>query len=445
MNTKTSYIDLKKLNAPHILIVDDDQMIREMLKKILNKAGYNVKTLESSGQALEELIDFKYHLILLDGNMPGISGFELLKYCRKHHPLMEVIMISGNQDMNSAVSTIKDGAFDYIPKPFTIPQITEVVEKAIAKRKYTINQSVTGTQTLELEKDSIVPGYKNIRSLGAGTMGIVELVENKNVKYDYKALKILKQEETENISQVSKIKRFLREAEIMQGIDHNNIVKIFDSGMHKGKTPYILMEYVSGTPLTNYIKKNELTLEEKFLIIAQLASALHEVHQKGVLHRDLKPGNIIINQDKEPKLLDFGIARIEDSSLTMEYEVLGSPAYMSPESFDVKSDQLTAASDIFSFGILSYELITGEKPFMGETVNEMVNAIQTENPIPPSMFEPTLSEEAENILAKMLCKNIKGRYKSTKTIFEDINNLGKKKTGLIKKIFSQVGKERVWS
>lgn len=426
VDTSTTKIIEKCSQAQtRILVVDDDNMIRDMLKEILERENYIVDVSESSGDALEKLIDYKYNLLLLDANLPGISGFELLKYCKKHHPLMEIIMITGNPELDDAISTVKDGAFDYIAKPFSIDKLTRRIKEAVAHQKEQLIKSLSSNGGSIFSKTGApqipLPDYKVVRTLGAGTMGIVFLVEKGGQRF---ALKILRKEGDES-SQSLRVKRFLREARILAQIEHPNVVKVYDSDLPKDTdTPYILMEYIKGEPLTDYIKKDRLSLDQKLFLIAQIASALSIVHKFGVLHRDIKPSNILINEELVAKLTDFGIARISDSSLTLTHEVLGSPAYMPPEVFKV--NKLTdGRSDIFSLGIVAYELITKIKPFQGETVTEMMNAIQYSRPIEPRKLLPGLPEDVQKIIGKMLRKTPEQRFQDASGIVDAINSLGK--------------------
>jgi serine/threonine-protein kinase len=448
-NTSTQIMGKNGELPPRILVVDDDDMIRNMLYEILHPEGFHIDMSHSSGDALERLIDYNYNLLLLDANLPGISGFELLKYCKKHHPAMEIIMITGNPELDDAISTVKDGAFDYIAKPFSVEKLLSRVYEAIKFQKDRLKkESLTGTESLDTANVSTpLPDYKVVRTLGAGTMGVVLLVEKNNQKF---ALKILRKEGDE-VAHAAKVKRFLREAEILSQIDHPNVVKIYDSGFpHGNDVPYILMEYVEGHSLIDYIKDNDLLpLKQKLYIIAQIASALAIVHKFGVLHRDVKPSNILITDANVAKLSDFGIARISDSSLTMTHEVLGSPAYMPPESFNSKR-VVDNRSDIFSLGILAYELLTGVKPFQGETVGEMMSAIQHLRPIEPRKIKPDLPQVVQDLLANMLHKAPEERYQSATKIVTAINNLEKndgsttdtKSLRFIRSMLS--GSSRVW-
>jgi len=178
-----------------VLVVDDDVMIRNMLCEILSPKGYQVDISESSGDALEKLIDYNYNLLLLDANLPGISGFELLKYCKKHHPTMEIIMITGNPELEDAISTVKDGAFDYLAKPFSIEKLLNRVAEALKHQKEELVRTLSSSGTTPIGSNPLLqtplPEYKIVKTLGAGTMGVVLLVEKDNKQF---ALKILRKE-----------------------------------------------------------------------------------------------------------------------------------------------------------------------------------------------------------------------------------------------------------
>ena len=395
-----------------ILVVDDDEFARGFLYNALIAKSYNVETAEDAEDAIKKLADTHFDLILTDINMPGMSGEDLMVFCKHNYKSTEVILLTGDPHLDCAVNDIKKGAFDYLEKPVSLERLYERVQAALIQSKTKQNISMNTEDTLS---DT---GYSVVRTLGSGNMGIVLLVEKDKTYY---AMKILRRENHDSLSDV-KIKRFIREAEILTTIDHPNIVKVLEYGMSgQNGVPYFVMEFIPSQPLSHYIALNNLTVAEKISIIKKAAAALAAVHQIGILHRDIKPGNILITEDNQVKLTDFGIARVTDSSITMHKEVLGSPAYMSPEAFD-SSRIKDQRSDIFSLGIIFYELLTGIKPFTGDTIGEIMNEITTLRPIEPMKLVPDISPHLQDILAKMLAKAPEDRFSSAEKIIDALNH-----------------------
>ena len=267
-----------------------------------------------------------------------------------------------------------------------------------------------------------LPEYNYVRTLGAGNMGVVLLVEKGGDKF---ALKILNGQ-LQHSEKTTFIKRFLREAKVLGAFNHPNLLQIYDYGFRENSNiPFILMEYVESKTLAELIKNNSLSLEQRIYIITQLAAVLKAIHAKNIIHRDIKPGNILVCKDYNIKLTDFGIAKDENSLMTREHEILGSPAYMPPEVF-ISSSKSSEQFDIFSLGVVSYELLTGKKPFKGRNINELKYNIKNSRPLEPRKINPHISEDLQNILSRMLRKRPEDRYQSSAELFNDLNNLGKK-------------------
>lgn len=177
------------------------------------------------------------------------------------------------------------------------------------------------------------------------------------------------------------LQRFYHEARISGGLSHPNIVALFDVGEVDG-LPYLVFEHVEGPPLDIAIAKTgRLDSAETIRVVEQAAAALDFAHSKGVVHRDIRPANIILANDKRVRIADFGIARIEGSQLTQHGEVLGTPAYMSPE--QIRGQELSAESDLFSLAVCAYEMLTGARPFVGKTQPEMLEALVYSPPAEP--------------------------------------------------------------
>jgi serine/threonine protein kinase len=368
----------------------------------------------------------QFDIVLSDINLPDSSGLNLLTQCRKINADTKFILITGAPNIEDAVQTVKEGAFDYLSKPIPVEKLYERVESAITQlHKLKIDETAS-TKSPSASAGSSHQGYNVIKTLGAGTMGVVLLVERDG---KYFAMKILRHEYEGSVNSV-KIKRFLREAEILSKITHPNVIKIYEYGISESEEiPYIIMEYMPGKPLNHYMKMYSFTNEQIISIIRQIAESLNAVHAHNILHRDIKPGNILMTQDIKLKLTDFGIAKVSDSNLTFTKEILGSPAYMAPEAFDSQA-ACDCRSDIFSMGVIAYELLTGVKPFHGETIAEIMNAIKFQRPIEPMKINNKILPYLQDIVAKMLAKKMDERFSSAAEVikaldFEDAHSQGK--------------------
>ena len=407
-----------------ILIIDDDEGVREFLSTALEEKCYNVSVASNAEDGLDLLKKNSYNIILSDINMPGASGMDFLNLCKKNYPKTTVIMITGAPNVEDAVQAVKDGAFDYLSKPIPVNKLYERVESALDK--YSATQETSPSSSGGASPNSSNQGYNVIKTLGAGTMGVVLLVEKDKKHY---AMKILRNEYDASDKNL-KIKRFLREAEILAQITHPNVIKIYEYGISEAEEiPYIIMEYMPGKPLNHYMRMFSFTNDQIVSIIRQVSESLNAVHEHNILHRDIKPGNILMTDDIRLKLTDFGIAKVTNSNLTMTKEILGSPAYMPPEAFDSQA-LCDCRSDIFSLGVISYELLTGVKPFHGETIGEIMNAIKFQRPIEPLKINRNIPPYLQDIVAKMLAKKMEDRFSNVKEIikaldFENAHSNGK--------------------
>ncbi|NOY74406.1 MAG: protein kinase [Kiritimatiellaeota bacterium] len=411
-NEKTNPLRVDQMVKPLVLIVDDDDDVAAFLTKAMEKANYSVITVANCADAIDKLVSVEFDLLLTDVNLPDASGTEILQKAKELNKSAEVIMITGAPDLEAAVDAMKNGAFDYLSKPIDIDKLFATTSAAIlhATHKRTPREDETAQITNH--------GFKVVKTLGSGTMGTVLLVERHGELF---AMKILRNAPSDSLSQ-HKFKRFIREARILSKIDHPNVVKVIDYGIFKEtRFPYILMEFVSGHQLYTFINKVELDLEEKRSIIRQLASALAAVHKHGIIHRDVKPANVVITTERVVKLTDFGIAHMTGSHLTVSCEMLGSPAYMAPEAFDTRRIKDERA-DIFSLGVIAYELFTGRKPFFGDTMAEIMHQVQTIAPVEPLTLVPDLPPYLQDIMAKMLAKDPDDRFKTASQIVKALDH-----------------------
>lgn len=261
--------------------------------------------------------------------------------------------------------------------------------------------------------------YEVLRVLGSGAMGSVVLAEDPRIKRKV-AVKTVRMDAIRNEQDRHEfMARFQREAEVSGLLNHPGIVAIYDVGESE-QGPFLAMEYVAGKPLDALIKAQApLTLGQRLKIAAAVAEALDHAHAKGIVHRDVKPGNIMVSDDLKPKLMDFGIAKREDAGLTQTGTFLGTPSYASPE--QIKEGTVDNRSDIFSFGVLVFELISGQSPFPGNSINTILYKIVNEPPVevqPP--VTGILPEGWKRVFDRVLAKKPQDRHPSCTTFVRDL-------------------------
>lgn len=260
--------------------------------------------------------------------------------------------------------------------------------------------------------------YKILRTIGGGGMADVYLGEDLILNREV-AIKVLKMEYSNNHEF---IERFRREAESAISLSNDHIVNIFDVG-EENNIYYMVMEYVEGDTLKEHIQYHgPLSASDAVAIMLQLTSALSHAHRNGIIHRDVKPQNILMNQYGNVKITDFGIARaLSSTQLTKTNDVIGSVHYLSPE--QARGGTATKKSDIYSLGIVLFELLTGRLPFSGESaVSVALKHMQTETPYVRS-FQPSVPQSLENVVLKATTKNPLHRYQSIDEMQQDLETV----------------------
>jgi CHASE2 domain-containing sensor protein/tRNA A-37 threonylcarbamoyl transferase component Bud32 len=259
--------------------------------------------------------------------------------------------------------------------------------------------------------------YEISKELGRGAMGTVYLGKDPRINREV-AIKTLRYEEIDSEQLAEVKKRFFREAEAAGKLSHPNIVTIYDVG-EDYDIAYMAMELLEGTDLTKYSEKDHLLpLPEVIRIVSAVASALDYAHENGVVHRDIKPANIMVLKNGEIRVADFGIARVMASSKTQTGVILGTPSYMSPE--QISGQKADGRSDLFSLGVVFYELLTGEKPFQGDNITTLMFNITTSPPIPLKDFAPDIPEHCVAIIDRLLAKDREIRYANGKDLMKDL-------------------------
>ncbi|MCE1229259.1 MAG: protein kinase [Firmicutes bacterium] len=257
--------------------------------------------------------------------------------------------------------------------------------------------------------------------LGSGAMGSVYLAEDPRIKRRL-AIKVVKVDAIRSEEDRAEfLARFQREAEVSGVLNDPGIVTIYDVGDSE-LGPFLAMEFVAGKALDSMLKSGELQALElpgKLRIAAGIAAALDHAHRHGIVHRDVKPGNVMMTEEGRPKLMDFGIAKREDANLTQTGTFLGTPSYASPE--QIREGRATFRSDIFSFGVLVFEMLSGSLPFPGSSINTILYKIVNEPPVdvkPPVLG--LLPGAWERVFSKVLAKNPEVRYESCAAFLRDL-------------------------
>ena len=293
--------------------------------------------------------------------------------------------------------------------------------------------------------------YKIISEIGRGGMGAVFLAERSDGAFEQQvALKIIRQ----SFPDAALERHFLRERQILASLNHPNIAKLLDGGVSETGELFLAMEYIAGETLADYVRVRELSIGERLITFLKICLAVSYAHRNLIVHRDLKPSNVIVTDGGEPKLLDFGLAKIiesaefPDENQTQTVFRAFTPAYASPE--QIRGVNITTASDVYSLGVILYELLTGEKPFEfeGKSLEEIIKTITNSEPPPPSLiveeekkrrgdrenissgrvsFSPLLffsssrlKGDLDNIALKALQKEPERRYKSVEALANDI-------------------------
>jgi len=407
---------------PSILIIDDSSDFRRLLHHYLAKKYPNAVIEELDGLnsniTMHKVLHAKYNIILLDYLLdytPGErNGLDILSELRQLKCNSSIILMTAHGDELLAVKAIRNGAFDYIVKQnFKKEDFLNSISEALSHQlelqpPQTTNKTIDVTASAEFGHHMLVQGYRPLYRLGAGGQALTYLAES--FKDGPKVvLKLL----PSNTSDTQVLGRFVQEYEMISKLEHRNIVQLHSQGI-SDNTVFIVMEHLRNGSLREKMSRRKIQPHEAISIVRQLSQALSHMHEHGVLHRDIKPTNIMFRDANTPVLIDFGAAKqmLSHSDLTLHGEVLGTPHYMSPE--QALSEPLSPATDIYSLGIVFHEMLTGQLPYRGDRIA----AIIAQHRLSPLPILPKNLRHFQPILNRMLAKKALLRYHSA----QDLND-----------------------
>ena len=259
--------------------------------------------------------------------------------------------------------------------------------------------------------------YELLEEIGRGGQGVVYRARQKSLNRTV-ALKVIG---LGHWATEAHLKRFRREAEAAASLDHSGIVPIYEVGERDGSC-YFSMKFVEGGQLDEVVRREPMPIRRAVELIAKVARTVHYAHEHGILHRDIKPGNILLDAKGEPHLTDFGLARLveTESTVTRTLEVLGTPSYMAPEQAVGNNDAVSSVTDVYGLGAVLYQLLTGHPPFAGGTTYETIKLLLDTEPRQPRLWNPKIDRDLSTICLKCLEKDPKRRYSSALALAEDL-------------------------
>lgn len=424
-----------------ILVVDDNEMNRDILSRYLKRQGHDVAAAAGGEEALTLMKHRRFDLVLLDVMMDEMDGFEVIRRMKSDPMLSDipVIFISALDDTQGKVRAFKAGGVDYVTKPF---HAEEVVARAENQLKISRLQRELARQNQELMRKNdelmaarkrtelvfsalaeALPGtvlddkYHLEHKIGSGGFGAVYHALHRGLNRPV-AVKVFRPMRGNDSPEG--LERFQREGVSASRINHPNAVAVLDCGISTAGIAYLVMELLEGKTLTDELEEKErLTIARSIEILTPVCDVLAEAHRIGIIHRDIKPDNIFLHQAKDGeivKVVDFGLAKVLDAekgsdfkAMTMAGKIVGTPVYTAPERFFDKP--YDGRADIYSLGIMMYEMLAGRVPFQPIEGGVYAVAVMhlTKEPQPLRELNSDIPEEVETVVMKALAKDAEKR------------------------------------
>lgn len=363
-----------------VLVVDDNRISRELMHRRLIREGHEVVVAECGNSTLESIALHPIELILLDLHMPDMSGLDVLETLRKRFTPVElpIIMVSANDDSPTMVRAIDRGCNDYFTKPVHFELLFAKIRHLLKLRPRPVTidpkEDLTVEVPNEFQAGQRVAHYWLEGSLGKGGMGEVFRAQDTRLLRQV-ALKVI----TDEPRPGQALQRFITEARALARVDHPGVVKIYEIGLKPCR--FLAMELIEGRLLSETLRRIA-DIPSIVRLFIQLLEALEAIHLEGVVHRDLKPHNVMVTLDGTLKIMDFGLARTQELDPMGGDSIYGTPHYMAPEAFNPALGHVDAQSDLFAVSVMLYECLHGDHPFPAKNLGELIMALNNHEPEP---------------------------------------------------------------
>lgn len=395
-----------------ILVVEDEVGIRGNLVMLLRMEGFELVEAANGEMGLALARQEMPDLILSDVMMPELDGYGFLEALRADPQTAAIpfIFLTARSDKADRRRGMNLGADDYLGKPFTRDEVLEAVHARIKRVQAMEKTNPSAPDTSPEAGPTPIKGYKILRRLGAGGMSEVLLAVREADGLEV-ALKLL---DTRQHQDAMLLQRFIQEYALLEQINHPNVARIFDHGF-TDEHAFITMEYFAHGDIKRRIAAG-LSPFESLAIALQVAFALSQIHALGIVHRDVKPDNLMLRADGSVALIDFGVAKHMGDELekTQQGDIVGSPYYLSPE--QASGRPVSPASDIYSLGAIFFEMVTGKRPYVADHMEALLYK-HVHAPIP--RFEPKFAE-FQLLLDKMMHKDPTQRFPSAQALADFI-------------------------
>jgi serine/threonine protein kinase/CheY-like chemotaxis protein len=402
-----------KLSDYTLLVVDDVEANRDLLARRLQREGFGVVVAHDGPSAIQKVTSERIDLVLLDVNMPGMSGLEVLRQIRAAPSLagLPVIMATARTDSKDIVEALDLGANDYVTKPIDFPVLNARIQVALRSSRH--RAAPAPRPQFELMPGELIGGrYRLDEKIGEGGFGVVFRATHTELHKEV-AIKVLHP----RYSSGSLLGRFRLEGMHACRVQHPNALNILDSGITDEGIAFLAMELLSGHSLEHEMMQGPTPFVRCAEIIAPVCEALAAAHAAGIVHRDIKPANIFLHRGPSgevPKVLDFGIARLigdvaNEVRITMDGSLVGTPAYIAPERFLNKP--YDGKSDVYSIGVLVHQMLCGSLPFASASARPVLESVALalmhteEDPIPLRQRDPSVPEALCMLITRTLAKD----------------------------------------